>query len=219
MATRSALHAVAEQVMAGARYRAEGRIGLHVTARGFATPPFGSVGRILAIDDVWFTVTDAGETRRHPLATTLDALAAAAGTTPGAPDSYPAETSIAPDESLVIDEAMLRRLTAWQALGNEALRTVATQLGAAEVLPPTLWPEHFDVAVRVGALNLGASLGDSSIASPYLYVGPDARPLPDDGFWNAPFGAARTWESIGTVDDAVAFFREGEARASALSEG
>ena len=217
MGTRSTLHAIAEQVMAGARYRAEGRIGLHVTPGGFATPPFGPLGRVLAIDDVWFTVTDTEGTRRLPLAATLDELAAAAGTTPGAPDSYPAETNVAPGEPLVIDAPMLRRLTAWQALGDEALRAAATQLGAADVLPPTLWPEHFDVGIRIGALNLGVSLGDSSVASPYLYVGPDHRPLPDDGFWNAPFGAARTWDDVATVDDAVAFFLAGEAHTATLS--
>jgi len=38
-----------------------------------------------------------------------------------------------------------------------------------------------------------------------------ATPPGDPAFWNAPFGAARTFRQIGTVAEAVAFFREGRA--------
>jgi hypothetical protein len=77
-----------------------------------------------------------------------------------------------------------------------------------------LWPEHFDVAVTVGAVDYGCSPGDTYLADPYLYVGPHERPAPDD-FWNQPFGAARTHDRVPDVDAAVAFFRQGRARAAA----
>jgi hypothetical protein len=81
-----------------------------------------------------------------------------------------------------------------------------------------LWPEHFDVGITAGAINYGASPGDDHIADPYLYVGPhDGRPPGDPAFWNAPFGAARTFRQIGTVAEAAAFFRDGRARALAAA--
>jgi len=43
-------------------------------------------------------------------------------------------------------------------------------------------------------------------------------PAPGDpAFWNAPFGAARTFRQIGTVAEAAAFFRDGRARALAAA--
>jgi hypothetical protein len=45
-------------------------------------------------------------------------------------------------------------------------------------------------------------------------VGPHGGPPPGDpAFWNAPFGAARTFGQIGTVAEAAAFFRDARARA------
>ena len=67
-------------------------------------------------------------------------------------------------------------------------------------------------------INYGASPGDDHIADPYLYVGPHDGPPPGDpAFWNAPFGAARTFRQIGTVAEAAAFFRDGRARALAAA--
>ena len=49
-------------------------------------------------------------------------------------------------------------------------------------------------------------------------MGPHAGPPPGDpAFWNAPFGAARTFSQIGTVAEAAAFFRDGRARALAAA--
>jgi hypothetical protein len=75
-----------------------------------------------------------------------------------------------------------------------------------------LWPEHFDVGITAAAVNYGASPGDEHIAEPYLYAGPHLRPPGDPAFWNAPFGAARTWRQIGTAAEAAAFFRDARAR-------
>jgi hypothetical protein len=60
------------------------------------------------------------------------------------------------------------------------------------------------------------SPGDDQTGDPYVYVGPHAGPPPGDpAFWNAAFGAARTFRQIGTVAEAAAFFRDGRARARA----
>jgi hypothetical protein len=75
----------------------------------------------------------------------------------------------------------------------------------------TLWPEHFDVAITINEVNYGGLGPDATIAAPYLYVGPPAVPA-DSAFWNAPFGAARDWSRIRTVDEAVSFFVEGRAQ-------
>jgi hypothetical protein len=77
-----------------------------------------------------------------------------------------------------------------------------------------LWPEHFDVGMTAAGINYGASPGDDQIPDPYLYVGPHDGPPPGDpAFWNAPFGAARTFRQIGTATEAAAYFRDARARA------
>ena len=40
---------------------------------------------------------------------------------------------------------------------------------------PVLWPEHFDVAIRVQDVNFGVSPGDGFIEEPYAYVGVSRR--------------------------------------------
>ena len=72
-----------------------------------------------------------------------------------------------------------------------------------------VWPEHFDLGTDVEVApgrrcNLGASPGDEWHPDPYLYVGPwgDERPG-DDGYWNAPFGAAAATPTSSNSDSAV----------------
>jgi hypothetical protein len=203
--TRTVLHAVAERVLAAARFRAEGHIGLVVTPYGIATPPFGPDGTVIALTGTELVV--AGD--RHPL-TTLTELAALTGGPPEAPTSYAAATHLDPDAPLEVDVEDADRLMSWFSLGDSALRELVPD---AE---PVLWPEHFDVAIRPGLVNYGASPGDELLDAPYLYVGPDHRPLPYDSFWNAPFGAARTWDEIDDLDTALAFLRDGAARVALL---
>ena len=93
------------------------------------------------------------------------------------------------------------------ALGHEALLAFA----AGET--PVLWPEHFDVAIRVDAVNFGVSPGDGFIAEPYAYVGVAAVPA-GDAFWNAPFGAAVPLRELPPGPAGVSgFFSEGRERA------
>ena len=79
--------------------------------------------------------------------------------------------------------------------------------------PRILWPEHFDVGIRLDDINLGISPGDTHINEPYAYVGPPARRT--GAFWNQPFGAARPMRELGPADPAqvLAFFAEGRRHA------
>jgi hypothetical protein len=213
--TRDALHALAEHVLAAARYRDAGRIGLEVVPGGFATPPFGEDERTVGIENGELVVRQLGDERRAPI-TTLRAAGEVVGIEPGAPASvYPPATLGELDAPLVVDEQWARRLSRWYALGDAALRRLVAEIPEDQPSGITLWPEHLDVAIRAADVNYGASPGDVAIAEPYVYVGPDVRPAAD-GFWNHPFGAARTWTEIDSVDEALRFFKEGRA---ALGKG
>ena len=92
------------------------------------------------------------------------------------------------------------------ALGQEAL------LAFAPAEAPVLWPEHFDVAIRVDEVNYGVSPGDGFSAEPYAYVGVAAAPA-GDAFWNAPFGAAVPLRELPGVAAVSGFFTAGRERA------
>ena len=108
----------------------------------------------------------------------------ALGVTAGHPDgAYDDGSGVGLDEVLALDPNQARVITDALALGNEGL------FAFAPGETPVLWPEHFDVAIRVGEVNFGVSPGDGFSAVPYAYVGVASRPA-GDAFWNAPFGAA-----------------------------
>ena len=216
--TRAGLHRVAEHVLAAARYAETGRIGLMPSPGGFRTPPFGTEGKFLAVDGTEFVVGGAAGTRRTAL-TTIRAAAEFAGVTPGAPAQvYKPATPVNLDEPLMIDLDAARLLAGWYRLGAQAMSRLAAEIPGDQPGAVVLWPEHFDVGMTAAAINYGASPGDEHITEPYLYVGPHAGPpLGDPAFWNASFGAARTFRQIGTVAEAAAFFRDGRARARAAT--
>jgi hypothetical protein len=212
-ATRDALHRVAEHILAAGLYAASGKIGLVPSPGGFRTPPFGADGRFLAVDGTELVAGGPAGSRRAAL-TSIRAAAEFADVTPGAPARvYEPATPLDLDEPLTIDVSAARLLAEWYQLGAQALSRFAAEVPGDQPSPVVLWPEHFDVGITAAAINYGASPGDDHIAEPYMYVGPHAGPPPDDpAFWNAPFGAARTFRQIGTVTEAAAFFRDGRAR-------
>ena len=214
--TRTSLHALAEHVLCAARYRAMGRIGLQVVEGGFATPPFGDDQRTIGVEGTELVLHAGGRTRRAPI-TTLRAAGEFAGVEPGAPSNvYKPATPCNLDAPLTVDADAARRLADWYALGDNALRRLTLEIADDRPSDLTLWPEHFDVGIRAGEVNYGASPGDAKVPEPYLYVGPTGLDLAatGDGFWNQPFGATVTWEDIGSVEDAVAFFRQGHQHAA-----
>jgi hypothetical protein len=199
--TRRSLHGVAELVLAGPQYRSTGRLRLRVVPGGFATvePPdvradglrvVGAGGAAAAID---------GSSPR--------ALGAALGLTAGRPEgAYEGGSGVDLDETLVLDPGQATVITAALALGHDALLTFAPGQD------PILWPEHFDVAIRVNDVNYGVSPGDGYLEEPYAYVGASGPPA-DDAFWNAPFGAARPLSDLRGVAAVAGFFAEGRRRA------
>ena len=226
--TRLALHAVAEHVLAAALYQATGHIGLRQGPGGITTPPFPAPGpagaddgseRTIAVVGTDLVVVDGRDERRAPL-TTLRAAGELAEITPGAPaDVYVPATPLELDAPLAIDPAAAARLASWYALIVGALDRLRSDANNAEpaVDAPIaqLWPEHFDLATSIGEVNYGGSPGDDAHALPYLYVGPWTAPPADGGFWNESFGASRSEGAVRSVDDALAFFREGRDRVAA----
>jgi hypothetical protein len=217
--TRASFHILAEHVLAAARYRATGRIGLEVTPGGFATPPFGDDAMVVAVEGLDLVTRRAGHERRAPI-TTLRAAGELVGIEPGAPSEvYPPATRGDLDAPLVLDPDVAARLAEWYALGAAALRRFSVEIATDAASSITLWPEHLDVAIRAADVNYGASPGDEVVPDPYVYIGPPEVPTgPSDGppFWNQSFGAARPWRDVRTVDDAVRFFHEGR---NALGHG
>jgi hypothetical protein len=181
--------------MAGPQHRRSGTIRLRPTSGGFGT----TTAPDLRVDLDRLVAGDAS----YPLngATCAD-LAAAAGVDVGAPVGvYKAASGVRPDEPLVVDPAAAALLAACFAVGEEALR---------HLLPdatPTLWPEHFDLAVTAEEVNYGVSPGDGYLDEPYAYVGPFR--VPSGPFWNAPFGAAHPLRELPTAAAVAAFFGEG----------
>jgi len=197
-------------VLAAAQYAATGEITLVPSPGGFSTLPWGGDGRFLAVDGAELVVGGAGGTRRTAL-TTIRAAADFAGVTPGAPASvYAPVTPLSLDEPLMIEQDAARLLAEWYGIGALAMRRFAAEIADDEPSPAWLWPEHFDLGITAGAINYGASPGDDRFPDPYVYVGPHGGPPPGEPeFWNAPFGAVRTFHQIGTAAEAAAFFRDG----------
>lgn len=211
VATRKALHRVAEHVLSAARKTATGHIGLVPSPGGFQTPKFaGDDGdRVVAVNGTDIEVRTSSGVRREPL-TTVRAAATLAGIEPGFPwTTHPPATPVEPDDPLAVDAAAAQVLAGWFALGAEALARLARTAMDDQPGPAQIYPEHFDLGVVIGAVNYGVSPGDEAIPLPYLYVGPHDGVPAADAFWNASFGAYVTIEQVGSVEDASAFFEKG----------
>ena len=182
IATRRALHGVAELLLAGPQYRASGTIRLRVEPGGFGTvadPPVLVDGDHLVRGGLRLALAGA----------TYADIGARAGLDAGAPVGlYHDGSGAAPDDPVHLDPEAAAYLASCFAAGDTALR----ELDPAQT--PVLWPEHFDLGIVLDSVNFGVSAGDSFIAEPYAYVGPhdyDASlPWYQPPFWNAPFGAA-----------------------------
>lgn len=201
-ATRRALQAVAELLLAGPQHRRAGTIKLLVRPGGFGTLTDGGP----YVDGVDLV---AGDRRLAMTGRTCADLAADAGIDIGAPDGvYHDGSGATPDETLRLDPGAASWIAHCWAAGDAALRRLAP------AQTPILWPEHFDVAILDGDSGYGVSPGDRLVADPYAYVTP-RTPRRDD-FWNAPFGAARPMRELGhgDADSVLAFFIDARHRAS-----
>jgi hypothetical protein len=224
-ATVTALRRIAVHVLARARVQATGRFSLRVTPGGFGTPELPDGRRVRVSGPTLVVESDARDdastrTMAIPRAS-MGGLAHLAGVRLASPldvgHDTPATGPIG--VPIVIDADGISAICRWFELSASILDRVVAGLpktGSPSLV--RLWPEHFDVAVDVLAregvrTNIGASPGDGFIGEPYLYVGPWTADRPGGGtFWNAPFGAAMPASALGSVDDGVAFIREGIAR-------
>jgi hypothetical protein len=197
--TRRALHGVAEYLLAGPQYRTSGTIRLRAFAGGFAT---------VAAPDVRVTDGDlvVGAERVAIDGATLADLATRAGLDGGTPSGlYSDGSGVGPQEQLVVDPVSAAKLAEAYAVGDAALRALDDRS------EPVIWPEHFDIGVRLDEVNYGVSPGDAYLDEPYAYVGVD--PVPSDPFWNAPFGAVRPLAEFPDADAVASFFAEGRTAA------
>ena len=209
VATRDALHAVAEQIVAPARAAATGdQFSLVAAVGGFGTPrlPGGGCVRVDGLELV--AEGGDGKEKRAPL-TSLKASAAAVGL----PDAGLDEASLELDSASAVVLA-----TAYQ-LGDSVLRAFyAEALPLAGATDNQLWPEHFDIAIEHGneqngeRATYGLSPGDAEHAEPYFYVAPWVPPS-DPTTWTAVgfTGAELGWADLLSAEDpdsiALNFFR------------
>jgi hypothetical protein len=221
-ATRGALHRVAEEIVAPAR-KPHNEIALVVTPGGFGTPPFEHEGRrlVVRVDGAELVIDADGVETRAALTTLADA-----GRLVGAellPDGLPKD-----DSPLGVDPEAAALLADFYGFADAVLDSfLGTVGGDADGTPPTLWPEHFDVAIEAGAeargerATYGASPGDDDHAEPYLYVGPWSGDVGGE-LWNATgfTGAELRYEELLESDDAEALVMDFlETRRAALVAG
>jgi hypothetical protein len=229
--SRKSFHRVAVHVVARARVEASGRFSLRLTPGGFGTPELAPDGHRVRVSGTSLVVeSDAlGEASARSMTiggSSLAALAAFAGVDLSEPidvghDTPPIGDVDAP---MHLHNGGASGVMEWFGLLAAILDRVLFDLpdGANPTLP-RLWPEHFDVAMEAQAhparrVNLGGSPGDSFSDEPYLYVGPWTTDRPGDAqFWNAPFGAFRTWgqlavDSADLINAGAAFLLDGYRR-------
>ncbi|MDX6698540.1 MAG: hypothetical protein QOE65_1937 [Solirubrobacteraceae bacterium] len=166
--TRVALHGVAERILKPAREGDHGKFGLRFTRGGFGTPFFGGDTQV-RIQDGELVVVEDGRERRGSIQS-LRASAELAGLSGAA---------ALPADPLDVDADAAAALGDWYGFAASVLETLRAEAGAgAEPSRVQLWPEHFDMAVELGAQDAGrraaygCSPGDDTLPEPYVYVAP-----------------------------------------------
>jgi hypothetical protein len=218
--TRDSMHRLAEAVVKAAREHLTGEFSLVRTRGGFGTPEFGEDSQV-RVEGTELVVRELGKERRAPI-TSLRVAAELVG-----PRLLPPDLDL-DEEPLTIDPAAAAALAASYALGEAALeQLVAGAGGRDDPTRPTLWPEHFDIAIELGPeadglrVNYGLSPGDEDHAEPYFYVGPwTARP--SGGLWNATGfpGAELSYAELAAAADPIALATDfAVTRKRALEEG
>lgn len=184
VATRRALHKVAEHVISPTRKRANGKIALRYTWGGFGTPFFGKDVQIRVAGDA--LIVQVGERVQHGRLTTLEDAAEFIGFDLTRYDLAGA------DEPLEVDKQASVWLGEWFGFAASVLAQLrAESPKELEVSRVQLWPEHFDMAVELGSeqegrrATYGVSPGDEQHDEPYIYVSPWEGVPEDAGLWNA----------------------------------
>jgi hypothetical protein len=205
-ATVASLHRVAELIVAPAR-KPQNEIALEATRGGFGTPefPFEGERHQVRVEGAELVHMVGADERRAPLASLAAAGEIVADLLPS--------TDELDDVPLAIDPASAAVLANWYDLGEHVLQElVAPAPSEDEPTPPILWPEHFDIAIEMGAkgvgrrANYGFSPGDEEHPEPYAYVGPWTAEVSGElwqarGFRGAELGYA---ELLGAPDQRAA---------------
>ena len=179
VATRLALHSLAEHVISPLRVQATGNeIALQARPDGFGTPELPGGGWVgvsgMDVDDGSWNY------RGYPSRRRAAALFIGLENAPALSDE---PLRIDADAASVLAQAWADGTAALEALIAEARPDEA----ASEI---HLWPEHFDVAIELGdeatgrRAAYGVSPGDDLHAEPYAYVAPWTPPGPDP-IWNS----------------------------------
>jgi hypothetical protein len=220
--TLDAWHTLAERVVATARHRANGKIGLRWALGGFGTPFFGDDEQLRVTGHVLVRLVDR-QLDVHQIET-LGGAAAFAGVEPAIPGGlFEPTTNGDPARPLVVDRAAAHVLAEWYGFATSVLAQLRVDVAAPTPSLVQLWPEHFDLAADLGTPrgNYGASPGDAAHPEPYLYVGPWELEDVDrsDAYWNEPFGASLPYAALIDAADqrkaALDFFHAGAARLAA----
>jgi hypothetical protein len=223
-ATRTALHALAEHVIAPARQRVTGRIGLVAASGGFGTPPFGEDERV-RVEGAELVHEHPGSTRRISITTLGDAAHFVGVDFAAINRVYEPQTPLVPEQQLEVDAAASFALGTWYGFATAALEELRNRYVAAAPSHIQLWPEHFDLACDFGdadagtRANYGASPGDDAIAEPYLYVGPWDASRRTGALGGYGFGAAVTYAELRADGDPRAAARQFFGDAAALLVG
>lgn len=208
--TVASLHRVAERIVAPAR-KPDNEIALEATPGGFGTPFFEHDGsrHQVRVEGAELVHAEGDHERRAPLESLAVAAEAVAELLPGAELD---------DEPLAVDPASSRVLGEWYGFGAAILARLLTAATTADAATPVrLWPEHFDIAIELGAesdgvrANYGASPGDGDHPEPYLYVGPWSAEVEGDlwratGFKGAELTYAELLEAADQGAAALDFF-------------
>ena len=217
--TRRSLHQLAYFALAPARHAVNGKIGLRYTQGGFGSPFFGANEQVRFENGYLVRQTDVVESR--PVST----LGAAVELFhipyreiwfEGFGDHLP---PIGLNEQLLLDEVAAAAVAEWFGFGASVLEQLRRSPAAVDVSRVQLWPEHFDLAIEMGAANsrasYGASPGDGHHPRPYLYVSAPGSIDRSDPFWNdrAFNGASLSYDELLAAEDqravALAFFNRG----------
>jgi hypothetical protein len=206
-ATRESLHRLAEDVIKPARERTSGEWTLIDTRGGFGTPIFGDDDQV-RVEGAELVIRERGEERRAPIGS-LSAAAAQIGAR-----LLPGGLAGLAEEPLEVDPAASRALAAAYEVARRSLEEIRAAAGPTDdPTEPTLWPEHFDLAIEMGEepsgrrANYGLSPGDGDHAEPYFYVGPWSAPeKPDEATWNGRgfTGAELGYAELAATADPVA---------------
>ncbi|HEX6946757.1 MAG TPA: hypothetical protein VF246_05365 [Acidimicrobiia bacterium] len=221
--TREALHQLAYFVLAPARFRRTGRMGLVPTPGGFGTPPLD--GRVMRVEDNLLV-----DERPEGVATVIMTTVGDAVTFYGEPYVVDWFTDFGdPLPPYPVERDLGVSADAARFIGELYGFTARVIERFSEIVPggitaTWIWPEHFDIATEAGdegaggKASFGASPGDHAHDEPYFYVSAWGRIDRADPYWNdeAFNGASLAYRDVMVMDDpaesVVRFFMEGFER-------